>query len=72
VVALLTDDELVAAHNDFLQQYGYELTLGALENSEWTCGGSLHINGNLQCIGVVRTSLNLMWDEIESRRTATE
>jgi hypothetical protein len=71
VVALLPDDELVAAHSDFLQQYGYELTLGALESSEWTCGGTLQISANLKCIGTVRTALELMWDEIESRKTAT-
>ena len=71
VVTLLPDDELVAAHRDFLDQYGYELVLGALESSEWTCGGSLLINANLKCIGTVRTALELMWDEIEGRKTAT-
>ena len=73
VVALLPVDELVAAHSDFLEQYGYELTLGALESSEWTCGGSLLIGANLHCIGIVRTALELMWDQIESRKSvATE
>lgn len=72
VVTLLPDDELIAVHRDFLDQFGYELTLGALEKSEWTCGGSLLINANLTCIGTVRTAVEVMWDEIENRNIATE
>jgi hypothetical protein len=72
VVALLPDDELIAAHRDFLHQFGYELVLGAIQKSEWTCGGSLQIEANLTCIGVVRTAVQLMWDEIEKRNAARE
>jgi hypothetical protein len=73
VVELLPNDELVAAHREFLDQFGYELVLGALEKSEWTCGGSLQISANLLCIGTVRTAVELMWDEIEHRqRTGRE
>ena len=72
VVTLLPDDELVAVHRDFLDQFGYELVLGALEQSEWTCGGSLLVSANLKCIGIVRTALELMWDEIENRKMTTE
>lgn len=66
VTAALPDDEVQEAYRSFLIEYGQNLALGALEQSEWMCG-TLIINANQEDIAFVRMALDALRSEIAER-----
>lgn len=67
VLSSLSDDDLRSVHDDFLDQYGQELAMGALERSDWLYG-TFVINANQPSISFVRTALDAVRTKMKDRK----
>lgn len=67
VLSPLSEADLDSVHDEFLDQYGLELALGALERSAWRCG-NLIINANQPSICFFGTALEAIREKKRERK----